>query len=498
MASSIDISSYTIPVEISTSNDTFIAVQVSSDSALDADVTVSLQHATDNQLIDIADTSTLLASGENTVLIETFDFTLQTLYLKVDVGSATVGTLSISTSTKKKVDSGEVDATITGDVNIVNGVQSSLNTTTTLLTAASTYTGTFEQNDYPEVLIQANTDQNGTLYVDFSPDGVNVDTTLTFFYNTERINPPHVFVKANRYVRVRFENTSTSDQTYLRLYTYYGSYKDLTAPINGTLSENFDAVVVRPTDFHYEVAMSKRQGNATVNKFGYNPDIDTSGGDEIIASFGGALDVNFSIMTTADTIDFVSTSASDTSAGVGAQSLIVTGIDENYLSVTEILTMNGTTAVTTVNNYLGLNRVVVYNSGTSRTNVGTITGTDTGASFGTQAEIPIGNSVTQQCIYHTQINHSLLADWVFLNGLKISGGSSPRLRFKAFSYSRVTNTIYQVFRHDQDTAVENTLTMNPSQPFLIGGREVLFFTCSTTSNNTEVDARFSGIEQRVS
>ena len=100
------------------SNDTFIAVQVSSDSALDADVTVSLQHATDNQLIDISDTSTLLVSGENTVLIETFDFTLQTLYLKVDVGSATVGTLSISTSTKKKEDSG--GAIGTQDVNVTN------------------------------------------------------------------------------------------------------------------------------------------------------------------------------------------------------------------------------------------------------------------------------------------------------------------------------------------------------------------------------------------
>ena len=121
MASSVDISTYTVPIEISRSSDTFVAIQVSSTSSLDADVTVSLQHATDNQLIDIADTSTVIASGENTILIETFDFTLQTLYLKVDGGSATVGTLTINTSTKKKVDD-SVTATVEGiaDTNVTN------------------------------------------------------------------------------------------------------------------------------------------------------------------------------------------------------------------------------------------------------------------------------------------------------------------------------------------------------------------------------------------
>lgn len=484
MASSIDISTYSAPVQISSSNNTYVNFQFVA-SGLDADVTIKLQHSSDGvNFFDISDTKTLSNPSDSEVL-ETYNFTLSNCYVTVDVGSATTGTINIFGNSKKKEDN-------------VKGVQSALNTSTTLLTASSTYTGTFEQNDYPDVLIQINTDQNGTIYFDFSSDGTNVDTTLTFYYNTSRINPPHIFIKANRYFRVRFENTSASDQTYLRLDTYYGSYEKLTAPINGTLAENYDAIVVRPTDYRSEVAMSKRQGRTTWNKFGYNPDVDSASGDEIVASFGGALGVNFDIITTADTLDIVSTSANDTSAGTGAQSVLIVGIDENFLSVTEIVTLNGTTPVTTANNYLGVNRMIVLVSGTNRTNVGTINATDTGASFGIQAQIPPSNSVTQQCIFHTQINHNFLSDWLFMNALKLSGGGAPRVRFKAFSYSRVTNTLYQVFRHDQDTGVENTVAINPTQPFVIGGREVLFFTMSSDTNNTKCDVRFSGIEERVS
>jgi hypothetical protein len=102
LASSIDIATYSSPVEISTTNETFIAFQISSDSALDADVIVKLQQSSNSQLIDIDGTSKTIASGENTVLIETNNFTLGRLYLSVDVGSATAGTLTIDTNNKSK------------------------------------------------------------------------------------------------------------------------------------------------------------------------------------------------------------------------------------------------------------------------------------------------------------------------------------------------------------------------------------------------------------
>jgi hypothetical protein len=377
---------------------------------------------------------------------------------------------------------------------IQTGEKSIGNSTTTPLPAGNTFTGTGELNDYTGILVDVKTDQNGTLYLEFSEDGTNWDTSLSYAYDTARINVPHQLEKGSRYFRVRFTNDSASAQTYIRLVSSYGSFGKLTSPINGTLAETYDATVVRPTEYRAEVAMGKRQGRTTWNKFGFNRDVDTAS-PEIVASFGGA----FSIMTTADTLDVVSSSANDTSAGTGARSVLITGIDENFLYQTEIVTMNGVTPVTTTNNWLGVNRAVILSSGSLTYNDGNITIDDTGGTVGIQAEIPAQSSTTQQCIFHTQINHNLLTDWVKINILKLTGGGgTPRVTIKGYSFSRVTSTRYEVFEVKIDTAVENTVDFSTSHPFVIGGREVLYFTADTDVNNTEVSMRFSGIEERIS
>lgn len=368
------------------------------------------------------------------------------------------------------------------------------NSSTTALNDGQTFTGTAEQiTQWPSLFVFVNTDQNGVLYVEFSTNGTNWETSLSFQYNTGRINPPHIFEIGGRFVRIRFENNSGSNQTYFRLITQYGTFSKLTSPVNGTLAENYDATVVRPTDYHYEVAMSKRQGRTTVNKWGYNSDVDT-GGEEVIARQGGSV----AIMTTADTLDVVSDSANDAAAGTGAQTILISGIDANALSQTEIVTLNGVTPVTTVNTWLGVNRVVVLSSGSLQANAGNITLDDTLNAVGIQAYVPSGESVTHQAIFHTQVNHNLLADWLWINCRKLSGGGTPpRVTIRGWSYSRVTDTFYQVFRVDIDESVENTKELKPSQPFVIGGREVLYFTAETDTNNTVVNCRFSGIEERV-
>jgi hypothetical protein len=116
LASSYDISSGTGRVQISTSNETFAAVQLSA-SGLDADITYKLQHSSDDSnYLDLASTSGTLTSASDSDLVQTFDFTLDSLYVYIDVGSATTGTVNILLSDKKKEDSSEVTATITGEV----------------------------------------------------------------------------------------------------------------------------------------------------------------------------------------------------------------------------------------------------------------------------------------------------------------------------------------------------------------------------------------------
>ena len=243
-------------------------------------------------------------------------------------------------------------------------------------------------------------------------------------------------------------------------------------------------------DYVTNAALGNIDGTGVVNKFGFNADVDT-GSEEVIASFGGGIN----IMTTADTLDIVSSDANDTAAGAGGRLLLVQGIDENFLAVEEYVSMNGLTPVTTVNSYLGVNRVYVVQTGTAQVNVGNITITDTAASVGIQAQIPEGASVTQQCIYHTPISKTFLLDYMKISALKLSGGGgSPVVEIRGYSFSRVTNTLYNVVDFQIDTSVENTLSLSIKNPITFTGREVIFFTAETDVNNTKVSMRFSGIE----
>lgn len=374
-------------------------------------------------------------------------------------------------------------------------VISTLNTTIVPLSEGETWSGSGELNDFPDVMVSVNTDIDGTLYCEFSHDGINWDTSLAFHYDASRINPPHILVKGDRYYRTRFTNTGPGTQDHIRLHTDYGTYNKLTAPLNGTLGENYDAQPTRPSSYQYEVAEGKRQGSTTVNKFGHNDDIDT-GADEIIAYFGGAFHPSSNIINLAQPFDIGYTTATDGSGTTGATVLLVTYLDGDFLEQSAFHTLSGTGLDTTTFSGLGINRALVYSNGGAYTNTGDIVLSGS-VSGGTQAVIPGMHGVTQQCIFHVQIGHNLLIDFFDLSMLKISGGGVPTVTIKGWSYSRFTNTLYAVFEKQVDTAIENNISLNFAQPFVVGGRDVVYVTASTTVSNTKVSARFSGVQVRV-
>lgn len=364
------------------------------------------------------------------------------------------------------------------------------NTSTDIITSGSLFTGVAELNTAPDVMIQIKTDKIGTFHVQFSPDGDNWDTPLTFNYNPSLINPPHIFVKGPRYYRVIFNNTSGEDQTYFRLNSYFGSFNKLTAPINGTLAENYDAIVTRPTDYNSEVAIGKRQGRSLWNKFGYNNDIDI--GTEVIASWGGT----FTPLTVPTTLIIASSSANDTNGGTGCNSIVIYGIDENRDELIEVIPLNGTTSVVTVSTWLGINRVAMFLCGSSQVNEGDINIiATTGGS--TMAQMPVGEGVTQQCIFHIPQNHTFITEWVWINVLNRSKNAD--LTIKMWVYSAVNNGNQDVFKVDIDTQkVTAPIDVRPDMPFPISEKSVMWLECTSDSNDITVNARFSGILERLS
>jgi len=370
------------------------------------------------------------------------------------------------------------------EVNYSTPVVSTSNSSTTLITDGNNFTGEWEDvGGYDSLTVSVSTDQNGYYEVQFSPDGTNVDSTLTRYYRTDLINPPHRFTIARQFIRIRFFNDSGSDQTYFRLQTIFGDKSDLNAPTSGTLPLDFDATVVRPTIPEDEITLGRRQGVSNTLKFGFNNGVD-SASPEVIASFGGT----FTPLAAASTLDIVSSDAADTSAGTGARTLLITGLDANRRTQNEFVTMNGTTTVTTANTYLGVNRALVFSSGSSQTNEGTISITaTTGGSD--QAEIPLGNSVTQQVIFFNQDGFESMIKNITITVIKLSGGSAPRTTHVLKVWNpKITDTVYTIRTFNMDSDSSTVLIRDFVQPLKLDPTDVLWLETTTNTNNTIVSA----------
>jgi len=125
------------------------------------------------------------------------------------------------------------------------GTVDSSNSTAIALNASASFTGVgVDVSSYQSVVVAAKTDQDGALYIEFSPDGTNWDSSLAFEV-TANVNEVHRFSVTRRYFRIRFTNTSASNQTFLRLQSILGSQTALTSALNSTVQYDADSLITR-------------------------------------------------------------------------------------------------------------------------------------------------------------------------------------------------------------------------------------------------------------
>ncbi len=118
--------------------------------------------------------------------------------------------------------------------------------------------------------------------------------------------------------------------------------------------------------FELQVARNQIQGHRNVTVFGFNPDVDATQVSvwplpSLITFPSSAIQMTVS-----------STSANDTSAGTGARTVVVQGLDANYNEVSETVTMNGQTAVTMTTAMLRINYAYVATAGSGNSAAGDI------------------------------------------------------------------------------------------------------------------------------
>ena len=122
----------------------------------------------------------------------------------------------------------------------------------------------------------------------------------------------------------------------------------------------------RHEDFALQVARGQVPGHEIVQVFGYNSDVDTA--EETVWPNGGLIPHP----TSASVLKISSSSTSDTSAGTGARTVFIGGVNGNFDEVSELVTLNGQTEVNTSNSYLYVNYFYVVTTGTGGSNAGNI------------------------------------------------------------------------------------------------------------------------------
>jgi len=242
----------------------------------------------------------------------------------------------------------------------VSPIASTDNATTTVLGSGETYTGTWEVAPRSMVLVQIFSDVSGTLFFDFSVDGVNADSTFPVSGFPALANIPTVQPSAvnGRYFRVRYINGSVA-QAEFRLGAFWGDATNFYAPLNQSYSLSSAAIVTRSPWTWLEVARGLSDGVQTVKKFGRNYDIGSSYSPLCI---GG----NYQTPQTGSTLRIkAGGSANDTAAGSGARSVTLQGLDENFELVTESLVTAGVSeSASTTSTFTRLFRFFVGESGT--------------------------------------------------------------------------------------------------------------------------------------
>lgn len=135
----------------------------------------------------------------------------------------------------------------------------------------------------------------------------------------------------------------------------------------------------------------------SVQKFGYNLDVDSGTVPEDIWDGGG---VYAGFLAAAVSMEVLSSDANDAAAGTGMRTVRIFGLDANFNSQQEDVTLNGVTPVALANQYIRIFRAQGLTAGSGLVNAGTITIRVPGPGA-TLAVITAGEGQTLMALYTT-------------------------------------------------------------------------------------------------
>ena len=363
----------------------------------------------------------------------------------------------------------------------------SYNSTVTPIADGATYTGTGESTIWPDVMVSCTTDATGTLYFDFSTDNTNWSSfPVNGFDVADGIHEFHTAVKGMRWFRVRLIDDSDGDtQTYLRITTYYGEFRQGNLPINANIGSDADAIVVRSVNSELDLALGRFGGMESGTKFGRNSDVDVAAAEDIW--HGGSDYTGQPVSFTPETIEVFSSSTSDDDGDTGARTIRIFGLKSSTSTEyeSEDLTMNGTTAVTSVNTWWRINRAYVLTAGSTGNNVGNITIRPTTTTASVFAVMPATYNQTQIAAYTVPAGKTLLIKRIRVSITRANGSAgSANVTLRA----RETGGVYRSVRNFEIQTGAPTEFQAFAGDILPAGTDIKFRTDAVSDNNTIPEA----------
>lgn len=185
--------------------------------------------------------------------------------------------------------------------------------------------------------------------------------------------------------------------------------------------------------------------------------------------------------TTAETVDIVSTSASDDVGGVGADTLVIVGLDSDWNEQFDTIAMDGTTTATT---WIRLNRGYFISAASSATNVGTVTAVGNSSS-NDYFSIPPSFAQTQVAAFSVPKDKTCLISGIDLRSSRANGSEGS---CTAYIRIKTNGQIYRYVRSYTLTTtapVESSLTQDIIVPEM---SDVKIFITDVSDANTRVTA----------
>jgi len=206
----------------------------------------------------------------------------------------------------------------------------------------------------------------------------------------------------------------------------------------------------RTEPFDLQVARNQIMGHTPCNLFGFSASVGNTNQALWDASSAGGNDYVFP--TSAAQLSIVSSSTSDTSA----LSVQVNGTDANFNAIQEIIALNGTTAVTTVNSYYRINNLYITNG----SNVGTITATQGGATVYGQINPGVGQ--TQMAVFTVPLGYIFYKQRIDLTTSITSGSFVTFKQWAKFNLTSTRNNNGYACVHQGNTIIADQTALNGS------------------------------------